>query len=513
MVLPSDEDVRAAAAALGLDVRDEDLPLYRQAVGTQLARLEEFVHADLDESPPPVRYPKRDRGHRPSREENPYNAWLWRCRIHGAEEGCLAGKTVGFKDHIAVAGLPLTFGSRALEHVVPDVDATVVARVLDAGGTIVGKNMLNGFTGLAGVSGVGDYGRPLNPHAPDHVTGGSSSGSAAAVAAAEVDISFGGDQGGSIRIPASWCGVLGLKPTFGLVSHFGIGFGWDQSLDHVGPLARRAEDLAAALEAVAGYDALDPRQRREAPERLDVLDRLAEGVQGMRLGTLAEGFEGVDADVAVTVDAAVDALVAAGATVERITVPEHRTVPAAMRALVPEGHRAILETSLFGAFGRTYYPSALTAEVNRLWRSRPELITPRMVLARLVAEFSRRAYEGRVYAKAHNVRAAFAHAYDRALARVDVLVLPTAPSTAPRYEPATLESTLDSSDEVARNTQPFNYTGHPALTVPCGRSGSLPVGMQLVGRPYEDPLLLRVAHAFEQAVDYEEIIALPSPSS
>jgi amidase len=407
---------------------------------------------------------------------------------------------VGFKDHIAVAGLPLTFGCRALEHLVPDFDATVVARVLDAGGTLRGKNLLNGFTGLSGTSGEGDYGRPLNPHAVDHVTGGSSSGSAAAVAAGDVDISFGGDQGGSIRIPAAWCGVVGLKPTFGLVSHFGASFGWDQSLDYVGPMARDAEGVAAALEAVAGRDPLDPRQGPETPERLDVLGGLRDGVVGMRVGVLTEGFDDSDPEIAAAVEAAVDVLAAAGALVERISVPEHRSVGDALRALAPEGHRAMFETSVFGAFGRTYYPSVVIAEVHRVWHERPELLNPRTVLARLVAEFSRRTYRGAVYAKAQNVRETFARAYDRALEQVDVLVMPTAGITAPRYEPATLEATLGGGDQVARNTMPFNYTGHPALSVPCGHSGGLPVGMQLVGRRYDDALLLRVAHAYEHSV-------------
>src|SRR3989454_6697698 len=145
--------------------------------------------------------------------------------------------------------MPMSFGSFALDGFVPDFDATVVTRVLEAGGTIIGKNVRNGLSGGFGTGGaIGDYGRPLNPHNREHVTGGSSSGSGAAVAAGQVDISFGGDQGGSIRIPAAFCGIIGHKPTFGLVSHFGIGFGSDQSIDYTGPMARTVEDAAAALD-------------------------------------------------------------------------------------------------------------------------------------------------------------------------------------------------------------------------------------------------------------------------
>ncbi len=155
---------------------------------------------------------------------------------------------------------------------------------------------------------------------PDVDTGGSSSGSAAAVAAGEVDISFGGDQGGSIRIPAAFCGIIGHKPTFGLVSHFGIGFGADQSIDYTGPMARTVADAAAALQATAGYDPYDPRQTRDVPTRMDVLGRLADGVSGLRLGVLEEGFEEAEADVHDLVLAAVDVLARLGADVSKVSI-------------------------------------------------------------------------------------------------------------------------------------------------------------------------------------------------
>lgn len=516
MSFPTDDEVREVAAAAGLPLSEAELPFFVQALSEQLEQLDDFVRADLDPSRPVVRYPDRDPGRRPTRVEDPFNAWLWKCSIRGAATGCLAGKTVGFKDHIPVAGIPLTFGARALEDFVPDFDATVVTRALEAGAVVIGKNMLNGFTGPGGPSGVGDYGRTLNPHSADHVTGGSSSGSAAAVAAGDVDISFAGDQGGSIRIPAAWCGVVGLKPSFGLVSHFGISFGYDPSLDYVGPMARRVEDVAAALQAVAGYDPLDPRQRRETPEQLDVLGRLGDGVEGLRIGLLAEGFDQVDPGVHDAVTAAAAVLAAAGATVERISVPEHRTAPTAVRALAHEGARALSTTSMFGAFSRTYYPGELSARLDELLRSDPSQLNPRTALSRVVAEFSRRRYDGRVYAKAQNVRAAFIRAYDSALDRVDLLLMPTAGTTAPRYAgPPSAEAPVAASlvgsagDAISRNTAPFNYTGHPALAVPCGRSQGLPVSMQLVGRRLDDALLLRAAYAFEHSVPYDEMIAIP----
>jgi amidase len=504
--VPDVDEVVSVGAALGIHLTAQEAALYQKQLAEQLAVFDEFAQARISEAKPELSYPARDPGYRPSLEEDPLNAWLWKCKISGAAEGLLAGRTVSFKDHIAVAGLPLTFGSFVMEGFVPDFDATVVTRTLAHGGTIVGKHTMNGFAGGFGAGGgIGDYGRPKNPHNPDHVTGGSSSGSGAAVAAGEVDISFGGDQGGSIRIPAAWSGTVGLKPTFGLISHFGIGFGSDQSVDYTGPMTRTVEDAAIALQAVAGYDGLDPRQGRDVPERIDALSTLSDGITGIRIGVLTEGFEDTESDVRDAVMAAVDVLAKAGAQVSKVSVPEHLTVATAFGALSAEGSRAVFDTGFFGAFSKTYYPASLIAAINKMWATEADLLHPRTKLNYLLAEFSRRNYHGRVYAKAQNVRATYTKAYDAALAEVDVLVMPTCVLKAPRYEApadrlAAVEYDLMATHNPAvRNTRPFNYTGHPALAVPCGTSGGLPVSMQLVGRFFDDPLLLRVGHAYQQA--------------
>jgi amidase len=429
-------------------------------------------------------------------------------------DGLLAGKTVSFKDHIAVAGMPMSFGAFALEGFIPDFDATVVTRVLQAGGTVIGKNVMNGLSGGFGTGGgIGDYGRPLNPHNHEHVTGGSSSGSGAAVAAGEVDISFGGDQGGSIRIPAAFCGIIGHKPTFGLVSHFGIGFGSDQSIDYTGPMTRTVEDAAAALQAAAGYDSYDPRSTRDVPTRMDVLGRLTDGVSGLRIGVLQEGF--ADAEVAVRdlVMAAVDVLARAGADISEVSIPEHHAIRTAQGALSGEGALAVFNTGFFGAFTRTYYPASLLAAINTLWATKADMLAPRTKLSLIAAEWSRRTYHGRVYAKAQNVRSTYIKAYDNALADVDVLVMPTCIMTAPKnHRPGSyLEAVEDNLESMnsrgSRNTLPFNYTGHPALAVPVGKSSAgLPVSMQLVGRFFDDPLLMRVAYAYQHSTDWNAII-------
>ncbi|GAB3929766.1 amidase [Microlunatus endophyticus] len=513
--IPSAADVTEVAEHLGITLTADEAAAYQRQLATMLANFDEFLQIRPTVIPP--RYPgNRDAGYRPSAEEDPYGAWMWKCSIPGAADGLLTGKTVSYKDHIAVAGLPLTFGAYAMEGHIADYDATVVSRALEQGAEIIGKNVMNGLAGGFGFGGgFGDYGRPKNPHNPDHLTGGSSSGSAAALAAGEVDISYGGDQGGSIRMPASWSGIVGLKPTFGLVSHFGITFGSDQSIDYTGPMARTVADCAIALEAVAGYDGLDPRQTKEVPDHYDATSRLDEGVEGLRVGIMTEGFAHATPDVSESVHAAADVLAGLGAKLSEVSVPEHQTVSLAQKALGAEGALAIRGTGIFGAFARTFYPEDTITAITRLWQHHNDQLDPRGVLTLLAGAYSRRYFSGRLYARAQNVRPFFIGAYDRALADVDVLIMPTTPMQAPKYEPIQdrLEAlefalTRSANSHSSQNTQPFDFTGHPALSIPGEKKNGLPVGVQLVGPRFGDDLLLRVGQAYANAVDYEQIIAV-----
>jgi amidase len=513
--IPDVDEVVAVAAGLGITLSSDEAAIYQKRLAENLAAQDAFVQSRIEEDKPPMLSPSREPGYRPSSEEDPLNAWTWKCHIEGLPGGILDGKTVSTKDQIAIAGIPMSIGAFALEGFIPDFDATVVTRVLAAGATVVGHNTQNGLSGGFGFGGgIGDYGRPKNPHNPDHLTGGSSAGSGAAVAAGEVDISFGGDQGGSIRIPAALSGNVGLKPTFGLISHFGIGFGSDQSIDYTGPMARTVEDAAAALQATAGYDGYDPRQTKEVPDTLDVLTGLSRGVSGLKIGLLDEGFLGADPGVADLVMSAVETLSSVGAQVSKVSVPEHLTARDAQQALGPEGGRAVFMTGFYGAFTRSYYPASLLATINKLWAHQADLLNPRTKLSLIEAEFLRKTYYGRVYAKAQNVRPYFIKAFDKVLADLDVLVMPTCLDPAPLYEaPPTymeaLEDNLNSSARNAsRNTQPYNYTGHPALAVPVGKINGLPASMQLVGKFFDDALLLQVAYAYEHSIDWDKIISV-----
>ncbi len=516
--VPDVDEVVAVAKELGIHLGPDEAVKYREYLIEQMDQLDTFVQARIEEEQPPMISPAREPGYRPSAEEDPLNAWIWKCRIEGAAGGLLAGKTVSYKDHVAVSGIPMSFGSFALEGFIPDFDATVVTRVLQEGGTIIGKNVMNGLSGGFGTGGgIGDYGRSLNPHNHDHVTGGSSAGSAAAVAAGEVDISFGGDQGGSIRIPAAYSGTVGHKPTFGLLSHFGIGFGSDQSIDYTGPLTRTVEDAAATLQATAGYDPYDPRQTRDVPTTIEVLGGLANGISGLRIGVLDEGFDEAEPDVRDLVMAAIDVLAEAGADISKVSIPEHHDIRAVQAALTGEGALAVFKTGFFGAFTRTYYPASIITAINKLWASQADVLTPRSKLSLIASELSRRNYNGRVYAKAQNVRPTYIRAYDAALANVDLLVMPTCIMTAPKnhtpgsYLEAVEDNLATANSKGSRNTLPFNYTGHPALALPVGKSSAgLPVSMQLVGRFFDDPLLMRAAYSYQQSTDWDKIVGVDS---
>ena len=251
---PSVDELVAIAAEFGIRLTPALASSYRELIAEGI---ESYTRIDaLPEPALPVAYP-RTPGHRPPPEENPYNAWYWRCEVKGARHGPLAGKTVALKDNVCLAGVPMSIGASVLEGYMPEVDATIVTRILDAGGTIAGKAVCGAFC-MEGSSITASTGLIPNPHQPSHAAGGSSSGSAALVAAGAVDVAVGADQGGSLRIPAAWCGLYGMKPTFGLVPYSGIA-SIEFTLDHAGPMAANLEDMTRLLQAMAGPDGIDPR--------------------------------------------------------------------------------------------------------------------------------------------------------------------------------------------------------------------------------------------------------------
>jgi amidase len=448
----------------------------------------------------PVRYPRQDTGGRPEGTDNPYHGWTWRCRIEGAADGPLAGRTVGVKDNVAVAGVPLLNGSEVFEGFVPSEDATVVTRLLDAGATIVGKTAVPAFC----FEGSGVIGHPaplpVNPADTSRYPGASSSGSAVLVAAGEVDLALGGDQGGSIRIPAAWCGCVGLKPTFGLVPYTGC-VAVEYTFDSIGPMAASVADAAAMLDAIAGPDGLDPRQRdMPFPPAVPGLDR---GVAGLRVGVLDEGFGHGEAAVDDAVRRAADRLRGAGAAIEPVSVPLHRDGVALWNVICLQGAVALIVDGLgvgtnTGGHLWTELGDFMHRALPRLAPSLPDTLKATVLAADRLLEERGLHY----YAKARNLVPALGAAYDEALAAFDVLLMPTVPMRAPE------RGALSSPEEIilaaigldtSINVAPFNLTGHPSLSVPCQPPGELPIGAMLVGRRYDDGLVLAAGRALEVA--------------
>ena len=318
---PTPDELEAITAALSLSIAPEDVDAVRADIQGAL----DGFYPDIDAAPdfvPEVKYP-RTPGVRPDAEADPLHAWFVKTSIAGADDGPLAGRRVAVKDNVLIAGVPMMNGATTLEGYVPDVDATIVTRLLDAGAEIVGKTHCEYFCASGG-SHTNATGATRNPRATDRSAGGSSSGSAAVIAAGEADLAVGGDQGGSIRVPAAFCGVYGMKPTYGLVPYTGV-MPVEHTLDHVGPITGTVRDNALMLSVIAGRDDLDPRQGVVTVG--DYLENLDAGVKGLRIGLLDEGFgwDVSDGDVDHLIHQVGERLGAAGAEVSNVSVPEHRS--------------------------------------------------------------------------------------------------------------------------------------------------------------------------------------------
>lgn len=500
---PTLAELRRIAGTFGFDMTDADLASFQGLMAGVLAsyaRLNELV-----EPKPAVKYP-RDSGYRPQPAENVYNAWYYKTAIKGAASGPLAGKRIAIKDNICVAGVPMMNGTSVLEGYVPDVDATLVTRILDAGGEIVGKAVCESLC-FSGGSHTPDTGPVRNPHNPRHSAGGSSGGSAALVAAQEVDMAIGGDQGGSVRIPSCWCGVYGLKPTYGLVPYTGA-FPIELTLDHLGPMANSTADVALLLEVIAGKDDLDPRQYEvhTAP----YTQALTGDITGLRLGIVQEGFGWPDLStpaVDACVQQATQHFARLGAQVSTLSLPVHRDGLHIWNAIAVEGATMLMvKGNAMGTNWKGFYTTSLLDFYASSWHQRPNDLSETTKLVMLLGQYMQDRYHGRFYAKAQNLARSLRAAYDEALQQVDLLCMPTLPMQATLIPAphASREEYVARALEMIPNTAPFDVTGHPALNVPCGMINGLPVGLMLVGRHGEDSTLLRASHAFEHAVAWRQ---------
>lgn len=488
---PDASEVAAIAAQLGFP---SAAAMADQYVSMIDAALTAYDTADQVEQDPPDRTDVPFR--RTTNEDDPGNAWFVRAEITGASSGALAGRTVAVKDNIMVAGLPMTGGARLLEGFVAAHDATVVQRVLDAGARIIGKTNCE-YLCLSGASHTSDYGPTHNPRRRGFTSGGSSSGNAVAVVTGDADVALGGDQAGSIRVPASYSGLVGLKPTHGLVPYTGI-VPLEPVIDHVGPMTTTVADAALLLGVIAGYDDYDPRQRRVVVA--DYPAALESGVAGLRIGVLREGFGRGCPAVDTVVQQAASDLQRLGAEVTTVSVPLHTRSLAFWTPLVMQGVRdVVLEGQGFGTGRAERYPVELMEHLLAR-RERRDEMPPNVVVCALVAEIIARQRGAISYAKAINAVRRLRHAYDQALTGVDALLMPTTPRKAPPLptEDASIPERSGATNDMFANTAAFNATHHPALSVPCGQIDGLPVGMMLVGRHHDESTLFRIGYAYEQ---------------
>ncbi|MDZ7271379.1 MAG: Asp-tRNA(Asn)/Glu-tRNA(Gln) amidotransferase subunit GatA [candidate division KSB1 bacterium] len=405
--------------------------------------------------------------------------------------GALAGLAVGIKDNIHVRGWPTTCGSRHLRVFVAPFSATVVSRLLRSGAIVVGKTNMDEF-GM-GSSGESSYHGPTrNPHDLGRVPGGSSSGSAAAVAGGEVWAALGSDTGGSVRQPASFCGLVGLKPTYGRVSRYGlVAFG--SSLDQIGPLTRSVNDCALLLEVIAGHDRRDATSARVPPGSW--LDELHKGVRGLRIGRPAEYFRPpLDSEVAAAVDRMLNELCAQGASVVEMSLPHTRYAVAAYYVTCTA--EACSNLSRFDGlrFGERVAGVGLeeTYAMSRSAGFGPEVQRRIMLGSFVLSAGHYKAY----YGKAQRVRSLLREEFAQAFRKVDCVVTPTSPTTAFGLGERTQDPlTMYMSDVY---TVSPSLCGLPAISVPCGKDrNGLPIGLQVIGRYFDEATLLRVARAVE----------------
>jgi aspartyl-tRNA(Asn)/glutamyl-tRNA(Gln) amidotransferase subunit A len=405
-----------------------------------------------------------------------------------AEADLMAGRVVGRlhgvpwapKDLYSTRGIRTTGGSKILADSVPSEDSTVVARLARAGAILLGKLNMHEFAyGPEGLN--AHYGDARNPWSADahRITGGSSSGSGAAVAAGLAPGSLGSDTGGSIRIPASLCGITGLKPTYGRVSRAGVlPLAW--SMDHVGPMTRSARDCALMLSVIAGYDPADP-----TTSVLPVPDygaALIGDVKGLRVGLLRAHFtDPAAADVRAAVEATAKQLEQAGAVVDEVNLTQVMHVATGSAAIVA---------------------SEALAYHAPWMRSRPQDYQPDVRERLRLGAF----VNGARYVRAQQIRALVTREVDEALARRDVLLAPATPLVAPvlgEREAALGDGPSDVRAALLRCTRPFNFSGHPACAAPCGfTAGGLPIGLQIVGRPFDEATVLRVVDAYQRMTDW-----------
>ena len=419
------------------------------------------------------------------------NIFITEETIEGDDDGLLADKTVAVKDNISTEGVRTTCASEMLEDYVPPYDATVVEALKDAGGTIVGKANMDEF-GMGSTTETSAFGAAPNPAAPGRVPGGSSGGSAAAVAAGEADLALGSDTGGSVRNPAAFCGVVGIKPTYGLVSRYGL-VAYANSLEQIGPLASTVEEAAELLDVISGPDEHDATTRDEA-EDSDYASAATGDVEGTTIGVPTELVEGADEGVKERFEETLDDLREQGATVEEVSLPsvEHAVEAYYVIAMSEaSSNLARFDGVRYGQSG------GFEGNWNETFSNSREAFGEEVKRRILLGTYALSAgYHDKYYKQAQDARAWVKQDFDEAFESVDVLASPTMPT--PPFE---MGDSLDDPLQMYladANTVPVNLADLPAISVPAGETDGLPVGIQFIGPAFGEDEIIRVGSAVEE---------------
>jgi aspartyl-tRNA(Asn)/glutamyl-tRNA(Gln) amidotransferase subunit A len=416
----------------------------------------------------------------------------------GGERGLLFGLPAGIKDNIVTEGLRTTCASQFLRNYDPIYDATVVRKLKAAQSVTIGKLNMDEFA-MGGSNENSSFFATRNPWNTEYVPGGSSGGSAASVAAGQVYFSLGSDTGGSIRQPASYCGIVGLKPTYGLVSRFGL-VAFASSLDQIGPLTKNVEDSAYVLQAIAGYDQMDSTSANvEIP---DYTSALTGDVKGLRIGVPKEYIgQGVDPKVKEAVLAALKVYESLGATWEEVSMP-HTEYAVATYYLLASSEAS---SNLARFDGVRYGVRAENPEnlIDMYRKSRSEGFGPEVKRRIMLGTYALSSgYYDAYYKKAQQVRTLIKRDFDQAFEKYDILIGPAAPTTAFRIGEQVGDPLTMYLNDIL--TIPVSLAGVPAVSIPCGLAEGMPVGLQIIGKAFDESTVLRAAHAYEQHTDHHK---------
>jgi amidase len=466
---------------------------------------------------------QRENIHLPEKAQNSHGAWAWKCNIFDkqAKGGKLQGKTFALKDNIAVKDVPMLLGTNFIKDYVPDCDATVATRILEAGGQILGKavceNMCHSATSHSAGTGIVE-----NPIAKGYSAGGSSSGAGVLVAIGEVDGAVGADQGGSIRVPAANCGIVGMKPTFGLVPYTASGSN-EPTNDHLGPMTRTVLENAVCLEAIAGNDNIDDRSfAAPHPSRVPTYSSAGElpqdkPLQGKRFAVITESLStpALDPRVVRTFQIAVSKFVELGATVEDVSIPIHSKGAAIWTGVSKVGGFLSKTSGVFGRRGHQMLGlnSLLHPMAQKNW-DEAYASTKNIYLNGLYAVEN----FPLLLAKATNLSRQLRDAYDTALEAYDLLLTPTLPYVATSHAApdATPLEQIAKQIGLTANTAPFNQSGHPVLALPIGMlevlegpgvqdNVKLPVSMQVIGKWWDETTVYEASFAWERCNNWKNM--------